>query len=118
MATLMGSQWQNCKQQMIVQVDYLALMLYRIFEYSAKLSMVPAKLAMRLKLPMWTKFVETADTILDTVRNMALVMMQLGGDGMLKFMMDNGILDDIAIRIIGDFIIAAGDTVRIFPRKK
>lgn len=87
-------------------------MLHQVFEQSVMLSMVSAKLAMRLKLPRWTKFVATADMILDTVRVMVPELIQLGGDGLLSMMVNDGIRGHDAIRIITDFIIAAGDTVR------
>ncbi|XP_011647591.1 cytochrome P450 315a1, mitochondrial, partial [Pogonomyrmex barbatus] len=70
LATLMGSRWRDCEQQMRSDIESVALMLHQIFMYSATLSMMPAKLAMRLKLPVWTKFVKTVDVILDKVRNL------------------------------------------------
>lgn len=96
------------------ETEYLAQMLHQIFVYSTTLSMMPAKLAMRLRLPAWTKFVRTADAILVTVRNLVLKMIVLDSDGLLRMMINEGIRDDDAVRIVTDFIIAAGDTVR-FP---
>ncbi|XP_014488961.1 PREDICTED: cytochrome P450 315a1, mitochondrial [Dinoponera quadriceps] len=110
LAILMGSRWSDCKQQMAPRYEYLALMVHKIFEQSVVLSMMSAKLAMRLKLSSWTKFVATADTILDTVHIMVPELIQLGGDGLLSLMVNNGIQGEDAIRIITDFIIAAGDT--------
>lgn len=74
--------------------------------------MMPAKLAMRLKLPAWTKFVHTADTIMAKVRSLVPDMISLSSDGLLWMMMNEGIRNDDVVRIIVDFIIAAGDTVR------
>lgn len=96
------------------EAEHLALMLHQIFVHSSTLSMMPAKLAMRLRLPAWTKFVRTADEILVTVRNLVLKMIYLDNDGLLRMMINDGIGNDDAIRIVTDFIIAAGDTVR-FP---
>lgn len=111
-ATLMGSSWHSCKQQLSRDFDTLAKTLHKIFEYSAKLSIIPAKLAMNLRLPVWTKFVGCADTAFEIVRMLVPEMIRLGGDGLLRKMMDEGIREDDAIPIVTDFILAAGDTVR------
>lgn len=73
---------------------------------------MPAKLAMRLRLPAWTKFVRTADTIMAKVRSLIPDMISLSSGGLLEMMMNEGISNDDLIRIVADFIIAAGDTVR------
>ncbi|KMQ90601.1 cytochrome p450 315a1 [Lasius niger] len=113
LATLLGSRWRDCERQMRSEAEHLALMLHRIFEYSATLSMMPAKLAMRLRLPVWTKFVRTADTILARLHSLVPEMIRLDSDGLLQMMMNNGIRDDDAVRIVVDFIIAASDTTAI-----
>ncbi|XP_029680801.1 cytochrome P450 315a1, mitochondrial [Formica exsecta] len=113
LATLIGSRWRDCEQHMRPETEYLAQMLHQIFVYSTTLSMMPAKLAMRLRLPAWTKFVRTADAILVTVRNLVLKMIFLDSDGLLRMMINEGIRDDDAVRIVTDFIIAAGDTTAI-----
>ncbi|XP_076232615.1 cytochrome P450 family protein sad [Calliopsis andreniformis] len=110
MATLMGSSWHSCKHQLSRDVQKLAQTLYKIFAYSAKLSILPAKVAMNLRLPVWTKFVRSADTVFEIVRVLVPEMTRLGGDGLLKKMMDEGIRDEYAISIVADFILAAGDT--------
>ncbi|XP_076675143.1 cytochrome P450 family protein sad isoform X2 [Andrena cerasifolii] len=109
-ATLMGSSWHSCKQQLSRNFDTLAKTLHKIFEYSAKLSIIPAKLAMNLRLPVWTKFMGCADTAFEIVRMLVPEMIRLGGDGLLRKMMDEGIREDDAIPIVTDFILAAGDT--------
>lgn len=111
LATLIGSRWRDYERQMRSETQHLALMLHQIFMYSATLSVMPAKLAMRLKLPAWTEFVRTADTIMAKVRSLVPKMIHLDGDGLLQMMMSNGIRDDDTVRIVVDFIIAAGDTV-------
>ncbi|XP_050457807.1 cytochrome P450 315a1, mitochondrial [Cataglyphis hispanica] len=113
LATLIGSRWRDCEQHLRPEAEHLALMLHQIFVYSSTLSMMPAKLAMRLRLPAWTKFVRTADEILVTVRNLVLKMIFLESDGLLRMMINDGIGNDDAIRIVTDFIIAAGDTTAI-----
>ncbi|XP_054007954.1 cytochrome P450 315a1, mitochondrial isoform X2 [Hylaeus anthracinus] len=109
-AVLMGSSWDFHEQQLSRDFDKLARTLHRIFEYSAKLSIMPAKLAMNLRLPVWTKFVACADTAFEIVRLLVPEMIRLGGDGLLKKMMSEGIRKEDAICIVTDFILAAGDT--------
>lgn len=113
LATLIGSRWLDHEKQLRSEAKNLALMLHQIFEHSATLSMVPAKLAMTLRLPAWTKFVRAADTIMDKVCKLVPKMIQFDSDGLLRTMMSNGIRDDDAVRIVADFIIAAGDTTAI-----
>ena len=108
----MGSYWHCYKQQLSRDFEVLAEVLHKIFEYSAKLSVIPAKLAMTLRFPVWRKFVASADTAFEIVRTLVPEMIKLGGDGLLKKMMDEGIRPEDANCIITDFILAAGDTVR------
>lgn len=110
LATLLGSRWRDYESRIHSEIEHVALMLHRIFMYSVTLSMIPAKLAMKLRLPAWTKFVKTVDMVLDKMHNLVPEMIRLDGDGLLKMIMNNGISDDKAVRIITDFIIAAGDT--------
>lgn len=111
LAILTGSRWQDWESQIGPEMDYLALMLHQIFIHSITLSMMPAKLAMRLRLPAWTKFVHTVDTITAKVHSLVSEMISLNSDGLLWMMMNEGIRNDV-VRIVADFIIAAGDTVR------
>ncbi|XP_043787940.1 cytochrome P450 315a1, mitochondrial isoform X1 [Apis laboriosa] len=110
MATLMGSYWYSYKHQLSRDFEILAETLHEIFEYSAKLSIIPVKLAMNLHLPVWKKFVASADTAFEIVRMLVPEMAKLGGNGLLKKMMDEGIRAEDAICIVTDFILAAGDT--------
>ncbi|XP_072747648.1 cytochrome P450 315a1, mitochondrial [Anoplolepis gracilipes] len=110
LATLMGSQWRDCEQQLRPEIEYLSLILHQSFKYSGTLSMMSSKLAMKLKLPVWTKFVDTADTILSRVSSLVPEMIRLNSDGLLQMIINDGIRNDDLNRIITDFIIAAGDT--------
>ncbi|XP_071856198.1 cytochrome P450 family protein sad [Bombus fervidus] len=110
MATLMGPCWHFYKEQLSRDFEILAQALHKIFEYSAKLSIIPAKLAMNLRLPVWRKFIASVDTAFEIVRVLVPEMIKLGGDGLLKKMMDEGIQAEDAICIVTDFILAAGDT--------
>ncbi|XP_076755223.1 cytochrome P450 family protein sad [Xylocopa sonorina] len=108
-ATLMGS-WHFCNGQLTRDFEILAKMLHKIFEHSATLSIIPAKLAMNLRLPVWRKFVTSVDTAFEIVRVLVPEMIKLGGDGLLKRMKQEGIRDEDVICIVTDFILAAGDT--------
>lgn len=116
MATLMGSSWHSSKQQLSRDFEKLAKTLHKIFEHSAKLAIMPAKVAMNLRLPVWAKFVACADTAFEIVRILVPEMIQLGGNGLLRKMMDEGIREEDAICIVVDFILAAGDTVRFITK--
>lgn len=111
LATLIGSQWRNYEPRVRSEIEHVALMLHNIFKYSVPLSMWPAKLAMLLRLPIWTRYVKTVDTVMDKVHNLVPEILRLDNDGLLKIIL-NDIDKDKVIRIIADFIIAAGDTVR------
>ncbi|KAG7208926.1 hypothetical protein KM043_015105 [Ampulex compressa] len=110
LATLMGSSWQTCKDRLLRDSKGLAEVLHKIFEYSAHLSMVPAKLAMNLKMSPWTNFVTSVDTALEVVQNLVSEMARIGGNGLLMRMQEEGIRDEDLGRIVMDFILAAGDT--------
>lgn len=115
LAIMIGSRWQDCEPQLRSEIEYVAMMVHKIFKYSTTLSMIPAKLAMKLRLPVWTQFVKSVDTVLDRVHNLVPEMIQLtNGDGLLPMITNHGICDDMIGRIITDFIIAAGDTVCLF----
>ncbi|XP_078044770.1 cytochrome P450 family protein sad [Augochlora pura] len=109
-ATLMGIHWQICKHELSQDFVKLARTLHKVFEYSAKLAIMPAKVAMNLRLPVWMKFVTAVDTTFETVRVLVPRMIELGGDGLLKKMLDEGIREEDVIYIVTDFILAAGDT--------
>ncbi|XP_012526686.1 cytochrome P450 315a1, mitochondrial [Monomorium pharaonis] len=114
LATMIGSRWRDCKPQLRSDIEYVAMMVHQIFKCSATLSMIPAKLAMKLRLPVWTQFVKTVDTVLDRVHNLVPEMIQMSdGDGLMQIIINHGISSDMTSRIITDFIIAAGDTTSV-----
>jgi len=112
LAAMIGSRWRDCEPWFRSEIKDVGTMLHQIFIHSISLSIVPPQLAMTLRLPIWTKFVKTVDTVLDKVHNLVPKMIQsMGNDGLLQMIINNNICDDMANRIITDFIIAAGDTV-------
>lgn len=113
LAAMIGSRWHVCEPRLRCDIEDLATILHQIFTYTSRLSMIPAKLAMKLRLPVWNKFVQAADEVLDKVRKLVPEMVRLSdNDGLLQTILNNGIRGDEAVRIICDFVIAAGDTVR------
>ncbi|XP_018310004.1 cytochrome P450 315a1, mitochondrial [Mycetomoellerius zeteki] len=114
LAAMIGSRWHVCEPRLRCDIEDLATILHQIFTYTSRLSMIPAKLAMKLRLPVWNKFVQAADEVLDKVRKLVPEMVRLSdNDGLLQTILNNGIRGDEAVRIICDFVIAAGDTTSI-----
>ncbi|XP_015435772.1 PREDICTED: cytochrome P450 315a1, mitochondrial [Dufourea novaeangliae] len=109
-ATLMGSSWQSSKRELSQDFEKLARLLYKIFEYSVTLAVMPVRVAMNLRLPVWMKFVACVDTVFETLRILVPEMIKIGGDGLLNKMLNEGIREKDAVCIVTDFIIAAGDT--------
>lgn len=114
LATLLGSSWQNYKQNNINnKTEKLACTLHKIFELTAKLSLLPVQYAIKLRLPIWREFVRVADDVLTIVQQLVMDMTRLKGDGLLNLMLQEGIDKNDLSRIVTDLIIAAGDTVNI-----
>jgi len=112
LATLIGSRWRDYESRIHSEIEHLALMLHNIFKHSVPLSVFSPKVAMSFRLPIWTRYVKTVDMVMEKVHNLVPKILQFDNDGLLKIMV-NDIDKDIVIRIIADFIIAAGDTVRL-----
>ncbi|KYN21367.1 hypothetical protein ALC57_06293 [Trachymyrmex cornetzi] len=114
LGAMIGSRWHACEPRFRRDIEDVATTLHQIFTYTSRLSMIPAKLAMKLRLPVWNKFVKAADEVLDKVRKLVPEMIQLSdNDGLLQMILNNGIRGDEAVRIISDFVVAAGDTTSI-----
>nr|ARN17927.1 cytochrome P450-4 [Cephus cinctus] len=111
LATLMGrNKWEEYGPNIMRKSENLAKNLHRIFEYSATLSLIPAKLAMRIKLPIWKKFVGSIDEVMEIVRILVPEIIRLDGDGLTKMILDEGVQGEDLVRIVADLILAAGDT--------
>lgn len=88
--------------------------MHKIFDYSGQLSLLPVKLAMKLKLPLWNKFVVSVDNALEIVREVVKEMIKIDeANGLIKLFTNEGIRGDDLVRIVADLILAAGDTVGI-----
>ncbi|XP_066589453.1 cytochrome P450 315a1, mitochondrial [Prorops nasuta] len=112
LGTLMGSTSWHCHKDQILKEysNSLASNLHEIFEYTSQLSMLPAKLAMTWNFPSWRKFVKSADSAFSTLHSLVSKILDIGGDGLLQRMMEDGVNKTDLSRIIGDFVLAAGDT--------
>ncbi|XP_065346066.1 cytochrome P450 315a1, mitochondrial [Cloeon dipterum] len=84
----------------------------QVFCESAKLSLLPARLARAIKLPAWSRFELAVGHAVHGASAMVLDLLPFsrGGDGMLDRMLAAGVELKDAVRIIADLILAAGDT--------
>lgn len=105
------SAWYENSEKLQTEAKKLSKILHNLFLYSVRLSSLPTKLAVKLNLPWWTKFVKCLDDAMDILKILIPEMCQMEGDGILKTMVSEGIQDDDLFRIVADLIIAAGDTV-------
>ncbi|XP_023236716.1 cytochrome P450 315a1, mitochondrial-like [Centruroides sculpturatus] len=92
----------------------------QIFRESAKMTMIPPRLAYMLKLPVWRRFVRAADKALYLAKdyveeNVAEIVAKAGSgqtvDGVLsQLLLQEDIKEDEIVRIIIDLFLAAADT--------
>lgn len=82
-----------------------------IFVTSSKLTLIPAHLAARFKIPAWKRFQESVDNSLtlasDLVRQFVEDHPQ---SGLLAKMSRESIVEDFLTKIVTDLVLAAGDT--------
>lgn len=110
----------------------------RVFAESAKLSMLPARMARALRLPAWSRFERSVDRVilggkydfyvssasyLTRIRTASSLVLDLlpysrGGKGMLEKFLSAGMELKDVVRIVADLILAAGDTVRLILASK
>lgn len=65
-AALLGSSYPDHKDQLKHDVEHLSSTVHLIFEESTKLSLLPAKVAATLRLPVWRRFVSAVNTSLSS----------------------------------------------------
>ncbi|KAF4529416.1 hypothetical protein B566_EDAN003510 [Ephemera danica] len=111
--TLLGSElYERHAPELDSRLASLAEDIIHVFEDSAKLALLPARLARALHLPTWTRFERNVDRALQGASSLVLDLLPMarGGDGLLERMLESGLeLRDI-VRIIVDLVLAAGDT--------
>lgn len=82
-----------------------------IFKTSSQLSLYPAHLAAKFKIPAWKRFQKSVDDSLiladDLVRQFLKDYPQ---SGLLGKLSRESITEDVLIKIVTDFVLAAGDT--------
>lgn len=67
MAVLLGPKdYLRHRSLVMPSLTSLARTVHQIFATSAALSMIPAKMAAKLKLPVWRRFLRAADTAMET----------------------------------------------------
>ncbi|XP_074106079.1 cytochrome P450 family protein sad isoform X1 [Cotesia typhae] len=111
MASLLGSAWNKYRDSTgDKEADKLAENLHEIFILTARLSLLPIKYIVKFNFPVWKKFVRVMDEILKIVSTMVPEMINLRGDGLLRMMINKGMTEQDATRIVTDLILAAGDT--------
>ncbi|XP_057321266.1 cytochrome P450 315a1, mitochondrial [Microplitis mediator] len=111
MASLLGSAWNKYRDTIADgESDKLAENLHKIFELTARLSLLPVKYVVKFNLPVWRRFVQVVDEVLELVGTLVPKMIKYQGDGLLSLMLNEGMSEQDVTRIVTDLILAAGDT--------
>lgn len=113
-ATLLGSNWAQYKnsESYYVNIEKLSISVHKIFELSAKLSVIPFNYAIMFRFLDWNELVQTFNSVFQIIRNLIMGMKALEGDGLISMMKKEGIQEQDVNRIVMDLILAAGDTVK------
>nr|UYC47530.1 cytochrome P450 enzyme [Schistocerca gregaria] len=112
-AVLLGQrQYSAMRSELRAPTQQLAAAVHRVFGESARLSLLPARLARLLRLPAWRDFVDAVGAAL--TQGNALVTQLIpaceGGAGLLGRLLAAGVSHDDARRLVVDLLLAAGDT--------
>ncbi|KDR16797.1 cytochrome P450 315a1, mitochondrial [Zootermopsis nevadensis] len=112
MAVLTGDKYLKHRLELEDVVDRFASVVHLIFEESARLSLIPAKMAAFLKIPAWKNFVSAIDEAISLAHDLTTRMIPecQNGEGLLGAILAEGIEDKDVIRIVADLFIGAGDT--------
>lgn len=110
---MVGTSWTTYHQKIQAKLGNMSRVLSLIFDYTGELYMYPDSLIRQL--PAWQSLVDAFDEALEAVDLIVEDMSLLQGaeDGLLRRMMDEGMGKSMLQRIVGDLIVAAGDTVRV-----
>ncbi|KAK0077818.1 hypothetical protein PV325_003413 [Microctonus aethiopoides] len=114
-ATLLGSNWAQYKnsESYYVNIEKLSRSVHKIFELSAKLSVIPINYAIMLRFLDWNELVQTFNNVFQIIRDLIMGMKDLEGDGLISMMKKEGIQEQDINRIVKDLILAAGDTTAV-----
>ncbi|XP_065205188.1 cytochrome P450 315a1, mitochondrial [Planococcus citri] len=115
MSFVFGNRFHENTNIFLPRIHQLSDIVKDIFEYSVKLSMLPATLAMRLNLKIWNGFVNAVDQSVQITRELLHDAIQLykediNDESILQFLLKRNLGTDLIERILVDFILAAGDT--------
>lgn len=110
---MVGTSWTTYHQKIQAKLGNMSRVLSLIFDYTGELYLYPDSLIRQL--PAWQSLVDAFDEALEAVDLIVEDMSLLQGaeDGLLRRMMDEGMGKSMLQRIVGDLIVAAGDTVRV-----
>lgn len=115
-AVLMGPLYETHAPKWNDEVEYLAHNIHKVFLETGNMSLISAKDAQEGQLPVWKRFITTVDASLNTARSLVLQMIPLStgeSGGLLKGMIECGMSEEDIIKVVIDFIIAAGDTTAL-----
>lgn len=110
---LLGETCYNKNNKQVEKmVRHLGETVHLVFETSAKLALIPAKLAATYKIPAWRRFEYSVDQALRSASHLVEYMLEQfpEGDGLLHRMQEEQMNTSELIRIVADLILAAGDT--------
>lgn len=112
---MVGTTWPSYHRRILPRLENLSRVLTQIFDLTHKIIKYPHIEQLIVRLPWWRDLVKALDNALEAVDVTVDEMSELEGaeNGLLRRMMDEGIEKSMLKGIIGDLIVAAGDTVRI-----
>ncbi|XP_047991685.1 cytochrome P450 315a1, mitochondrial isoform X2 [Leguminivora glycinivorella] len=86
--------------------------LKQIFKTTTKLYGLPLNICQSLNLKVWRNFKESVDASLHLAQSLVseMVIKRGEGDGLIHKLVKDGVTDETVVRLVADFILAAGDT--------
>ncbi|XP_025833089.1 cytochrome P450 315a1, mitochondrial [Agrilus planipennis] len=113
LSVILGAkEYNSVKNDLNDIVNDLAANIYLIFKTSAKLQLVSARFASKLGLSSWRNFAKAMDRSLQLTNTLMtrLIDNDRNSDGLLSRLKNENVNRTDILRILADFIIAAGDT--------
>lgn len=109
---MLGTPFISHHKSLSNEITELSKVVHKIFDYSVALSLLPINLSIEQKHPAWTGFVETVTQSLNLASVLCDKMEKVNGNGLMAILREESLSTDLIKRIVIDFILAAGDTVR------
>ncbi|XP_026735109.1 cytochrome P450 315a1, mitochondrial [Trichoplusia ni] len=112
MAVLLGNNPQlNTDKHYDTLLTTFSEAVKRIFQTTTKLYGIPVNICQKLDLKVWRDFKESVDVSLSLAHKLVTEIMQgEKSNGLINILREENMKDEIVKKIIGDFVIAAGDT--------